>query len=122
MSQSYDSNIVLQALLRDDDQDRNRLLIGERQLRSAVSAAQDAELRLGVLHHPIDWLQDFDRYDAEALLYGNCEFVLHGHMHQVGLLQASTPDTKAMIIAAGACYESRTYPNSYNFVQLDIKS
>jgi hypothetical protein len=27
-----------------------------------------------------------------------------------------------MIIAAGACYETRKYPNSYNFVQLDLST
>lgn len=41
-------------------------------------------------------------------------------MYQVGLLQARTPDTEAMIIAAGACYETRQYANSYNFVRLDL--
>lgn len=108
------------AWLSASDEDRNRLMLGERQIRAALDAAQDADLRVAVMHHPFDWLQDFDRNDVEALLCRDCHFVLHGHMHQVGLLQARTPDTEAMIIAAGACYETRQYPNSYNFVQLDL--
>ena len=39
--------------------------------------------------------------DAEALLCAGCDFVLHGHMHQVGLLQARTPHSNAFLIAAG---------------------
>jgi predicted MPP superfamily phosphohydrolase len=110
------------AWLAASDEDRNQLLLGERQVRTALDAAEDADLRLAVMHHPFDWLQDFDRDDAEPLLCSGCDFVLHGHMHQVGLLQARTPDAEAMIIAAGACYETRKYPNSYNFVQLDLST
>ena len=67
-----------------------------------------------------DWLREFDRDDSEAMLTDRCDFILHGHMHQVGLLQARGPDSNAMIIAAGACYETREHPNAYNLVRLDL--
>jgi len=108
--------------LAASDEDRGRLLLGERQVRAALDTVQQADLHLAVMHHPFDWLQDFDRDDAEALLYSGCDFVLHGHMHQVGLPPARTPDIEALIIAAGACYETRQHPNSYNFVRLDLSA
>jgi predicted MPP superfamily phosphohydrolase len=104
------------------DEDRNRLVVGERQVRAALDAAGNAELKIAMLHHPFDWLQDFDRSDVEPLLTDRCDFVLRGHMHQLGLLQARSPDAEAMVIAAGAVYETRdhpNFPNSYNLVQLD---
>jgi predicted phosphodiesterase len=110
------------AWLAASDADRNRLLLGERQVRAALDAAAGADLRVAVMHHPFDWLQDFDRVDAEALLCDGCDFVLHGHMHQVGLLQARGPDSNAFIFAAGACYETREYPNAYNLVRLELGS
>jgi len=110
------------AWLSASDEDRNRLLLGERQVRAALDETEDADLRLAVLHHPFDWLQDFDRKDVEPILCSGCDFVLHGHMHQIGLLRASTPDAEAMIIAAGACYETRQYPNSYSFVHLNLNA
>lgn len=110
------------AWLAASDGDRNQLVLGERQIRTALNNIGDADLRVAVMHHPFDWLQDFDRRDAEALLCKGCDFVLHGHMHQVDLLEARTPDCKAMFIAAGACYETRKYPNSYNMVQLDSQA
>jgi 3',5'-cyclic AMP phosphodiesterase CpdA/tetratricopeptide (TPR) repeat protein len=107
------------AWLAQGDEDRNRLALSERQVRSALDMAKHADLRLALLHHPFVWLHDFDRGDTEALLSRDCDFVLHGHMHRVGLTWMFTPDGEAMIIAAGASYEKRTFSNAYNIVQLD---
>jgi 3',5'-cyclic AMP phosphodiesterase CpdA len=107
-------------LAHGGDEDRHKLALGERQVRAALDDAAGADLRIALMHHPFDWLRDFDRTNSEALLTDHCDFVLHGHMHQVGLLQARTPDSDAFVIAAGACYETREYPNSYNLVRLDL--
>jgi 3',5'-cyclic AMP phosphodiesterase CpdA len=104
------------------DRDRDPgLLLGERQVRAALDQGSGADLKIALLHHPFDWLREFDREDVEPLLADNCDYVLHGHMHQVGLLQARTPDSEVMVIAAGACYETRRYPNAYNWVRLDLR-
>ena len=108
------------AWLAQGDEDRGRLVIGERQTRAALARAEGADLKIALMHHPFDWLRDFDRGDSEAMLTDNVDFVLHGHMHKLGLLQARGPDSNAMIIAAGACYESREHRNAYNLVQLDL--
>ncbi len=110
------------AWLSAGDEDRGRLALGERQVRQALKAAQDADLRIALLHHPFNWLQEFDQNDSEALLMRRCDFVLHGHLHRAGLLSLTMPDAGAMIIAAGASYASRDYPNSYNYVQLDFEA
>ncbi|HEX8144561.1 MAG TPA: SUMF1/EgtB/PvdO family nonheme iron enzyme [Pyrinomonadaceae bacterium] len=102
------------------EKDRNQLLLGERQIRAALEEAGGADLCLALMHHPFDWLQDFDRNYSESMLYRSCHFILHGHMHRVGLQLAQTPNTDTMVIAAGASYESRDYRNSYNFVRLDL--
>ena len=100
--------------------DHGRLALGERQVRQALEAAREADLRIGLLHHPFDWFQEFDQNDCEPLLMQGCDFVLHGHLHRTGLLGLTMPDAGAMVIAAGACYASRDYPNGYNFVQFDL--
>ncbi|MBM3133776.1 MAG: hypothetical protein FJZ89_00490 [Chloroflexi bacterium] len=104
------------------DEDRLRLALGERQVRLALDEAKDAKLRIALLHHPLEWLRDFDRADCEPLLMNGCDFILHGHLHQTGLLIQKTPDARSMVIAAGACYETRTYPNGYNLVHLDMET
>jgi len=107
------------AWLAGSDIDRNRLILGEQQVRSALEVARGADVVIGVMHHPLDWLQEFDRRDVEAMLRSGCDFILHGHMHQVDVLQTLAPASSVVTIAAGACYETRDYPNTYNFVRFD---
>jgi len=102
------------------DDDRLNLFLGERQVRTALDQAQHADVRIALMHHPFEWLQDFDRDDCEPLLLRGCDFVLHGHLHRTGLIQLRAPGIEAMVIAAGAGYETRQHLNSYNLVHLDL--
>lgn len=110
------------AWLAGTDSDRARLVLSERQVRDALRQAGASTLLIALMHHPFDWLQEFDRTDVESLLSAGCHFVLHGHMHEVGLLRVDTPDTETMVIGAGALYATRDYLNSYNLVQIDLET
>lgn len=101
-------------------EEQGKLLLGERQVRDALEKTEEPEIIIAILHHPFEWINGFDRLKIEALLFKECNFILHGHMHQPGFSLNITPDSEAIIIAAGACYETREYPNSYNFVKIDL--
>ena len=107
------------ALLSMDDSDRGRLVLSEYQTRNALKATKKADISIAIMHHPFSWFNDFDASDCEHLLMNACDFILHGHLHKAGILNIATPDAQAMIIAAGACYETRQSLNSYNIVTLD---
>jgi len=96
------------------------VLLGERQTRAALEPVKSEDLKIALLHHPFDWLRDFDQRDSAAMLLDGCNFILHGHLHHTATTQLSGPDTHAMGIGGGACYETREYPNMYNFVRLDL--
>jgi 3',5'-cyclic AMP phosphodiesterase CpdA len=100
--------------------DRLRLLLGERQVRAALKQAKSADIRIALMHHPFEWLADFDRSDCKPRLLRESDFVLSGHLHDPDLMHLKGPGVEAMIIGAGACYETRKHPNSYNLVQLDL--
>lgn len=104
------------------DKDHNELALGERQVRSALAAAKDAEFKIALLHHPFQCLSDFDRQDNEPLLTQACDFILHGHRQRTGLILQQTPDSQAVVIAAGADYETRQSGNAYNLVCLDLNA
>ncbi len=39
-----------------------------------------ADLRIALMHHPFEWLADFDREVCEPLLMERCDFILRGHV------------------------------------------
>jgi len=104
------------------DADRLRLLLGEQQVRAALKKAKSAEIRIALLHHPFEWLRDFDRADCEPILVRGCDFVLLGHLHDTDFVHLKGPGVQAVVIGAGACYETRKHPNAYNLVHLDLDS
>jgi predicted phosphodiesterase len=111
-------------LAESDEDEARKLVIGERQTRAALRTAEEAgaEISVVLVHHPTEWIRGFDRSDSMALLLDQCDFVLHGHLHEPAATSISSPDTSALVIAAGACYETRHYSNSYSFVTLDLNA
>ncbi|MCP4700716.1 MAG: hypothetical protein GY862_28255 [Gammaproteobacteria bacterium] len=107
--------------------DRGFLAIGEPQIHDALHQISDADLRIAVLHHPFDWLAEFDRNRVEERIRRECDFILYGHRHvsQVEISSGTAGD--CVIIPAGTCYDQRTaanprYTNAYNFVRLDFET
>lgn len=106
-------------------QDYGYTLIGEQQVHDSLQQIADADLRIAVVHHPFDWLSEFDRNRTEAKLGRNCHFILCGHTHnpQVKVLRGTGGD--CIIVPAGASYDRRVpvdprYANAYNWVHLDL--
>jgi len=107
-------------LAQGGTEDYGKLALGERQVRRALAEAEGTDLKIALLHHPFDWLRDFDRHGCQALLTQECHFVLHGHLHRSDMTLEQSLDTRTMVIAAGASYETREQVNNYNFVRLDL--
>ena len=102
-------------------------LIGEAQIHDALQQMATAHLRIAVIHHPFDWVREFDRQDVEARLMRECHVVLRGHQHfpQAQVVRGTGGD--CLIIPAGACYDRRRptdarYACSYNLVKIDSDS
>ena len=108
------------AWLSASDNDQGKLALGEIQIRRALEDGKEADIHVAVMHHPFDWLRGFDKREMESMLNKNCEFILHGHLHEPSLNQIHAPGRVSTIIAAGACYETRQTHNSYNFVQINL--
>lgn len=105
--------------------DRGYLILGEPQIHSALAQTNDADVRIAIMHHPFEWLNEFDRNRVEERLTKSCHFILCGHQHipQIKVMQG--PGGDHIYIPAGASYDRRTpndprYANSYNFVSLNF--
>ncbi|MDD4652439.1 MAG: metallophosphoesterase, partial [Methanothrix sp.] len=105
--------------------DKGFVIVGEPQIHSILDEISDADLKIAVLHHPFDWLTEFDCNRIETRLLQGCDFILRGHQHKPKVEVTSGTSGNCVIIPAGASYDRRmaenpAYANSYNFVHLDL--
>jgi predicted MPP superfamily phosphohydrolase len=100
--------------------DRGNLLIGDRQVGDALKKAENATVRIALVHHPPSWLKEFDEGDVKRWLRAGCHFVLLGHLHVPEFIQEKALGGETIDIPAGTIYESREWLNGYNLVQLNF--
>ena len=109
------------------DADAHSLITGKHQVYDLIdgpsaSRLQAADLKIAILHHPLDWMQDFDRDDLTKLLAKNFDVVLRGHLHETSLGWQKFPGHELHTIAAGSAYAGSGHRNAYNVVQVTFGS
>ncbi len=107
--------------------DYGYIVVGEPQIHDGLAALENADLRIAVMHHPFEWLTEFDRDRVQDRLSRVCHFILQGHVHQIKVNVVQSPSGDCVTIPGGASYdrrlqENQRYINAYNMVHLDFES
>lgn len=102
--------------------DDRRLLIGERTIDAALTATEECEIRIAVMHHPLDWLTEFDRGVIEPRLFQQFDLLLFGHMHSWLPEQTSSPFGGIVKVQSGCLFQRRGFMCSFNVIDLDRSS
>jgi predicted MPP superfamily phosphohydrolase len=102
--------------------DHGNLLLGERQVINALNAADklDPHIVIGMAHHPLHLLRDFDRNAAIRQITKRCDFYHCGHLHRPESYGAGFDASACLTVAAGASFETRESQNAYSLVKLDL--
>ena len=104
------------------DQDRGRLLLGRWQLNHTVlyPHAEGADWRLAPLHHPWDYLAEFDCAEARQTIHRHRDLLLRGHLHEgeASFIRPPDPTRACLELAAGCVYEHSRHPNAFQWVEL----
>lgn len=101
---------------------RSYSLIGEDQIKHALHQSRNADIRIALMHHAPNSLEEMDQAFVVPQLEKECDFIVHGHVHPGGISSLTSHETSSMIIGAGAIYGPREFANSYNIVRLDLDS
>ncbi len=108
----------------DDD---GYVLVGEPQIHQSLKDISDADIKIAVLHHPFEWLNEFDRRHIKEYLINECDFILNGHQHTPDARQISRNNGFYVHISTGASFLDRIskdplFINAYNLVHLDFET
>jgi formylglycine-generating enzyme required for sulfatase activity len=107
--------------------DRGYLVTGEPQVLMGLKQIAGHDIRIAVMHHPFEWLTEFDANLVEERLGRGCHFILCGHMHTPAIKVEQGTAGDVVVIPAGASYDRRApedqrYVCSYNFTHLDLEA
>ena len=93
--------------------DFQKLILGRRCLQPAIDNMKElnADLNLGMLHHPLEWLAGFEEENIKATLHGTLDILLRGHQHKTVAEHVTSGSGELLHIAAGASYNDRKSPN-----------
>ncbi|MEV0470070.1 metallophosphoesterase [Streptomyces prunicolor] len=109
-------NSAWRATGSSEDADRAHLIVGDRQFTAAADAVAVADIRIAVMHHPVNWLAEFDQIDAKRELNKGFHLLCTGHTHVNEPQAIQTTLGRIVHSAAGSLYNSREYVNSYSII------
>ncbi len=61
---------------------KENLILGERQITNARNIIKDCDLKIAIMHHPIDCLTEFDYKIVNPMLERDYDIVFCGHVHE----------------------------------------
>ena len=104
--------------------DYGLLRITEAQLQQAINELGGVHLGILMMHHPLHWIDEFDRARLEQKFFKHSHIVVHGHEHRPNTSRVSGAFGDLVFIPAGAAYigaitEDPRYTNAYNFCRVD---
>ncbi|RQP94652.1 hypothetical protein DF107_35125 [Burkholderia stagnalis] len=80
------------------EDDRHVWLGGQWQFNYMAHGLRGADLKIGLIHHPFDWLNAVEHPEAEQRASKDLHFLLHGHTHTAWV----RPTDNCVQVAAGA--------------------
>lgn len=102
--------------------DRERLLVPEATLKTAIDKLPDAKTRLLIGHHPTTWLASYCESDFRKFVGREFSLYLHGHMHDAIPQNIRSPSGENFFSQSGALFTDRNRYNGYSVISLNPRS
>lgn len=109
------------ALLSGYDDVQGKLIIGECVVRQAIrdlNKNKEIDISFFLVHHPLDWLSNFEKYNIQSLIRENCHVLLHGDRHEANPYSVLAGEGKHVVNEVGATFQGREYKNSAYIVRV----
>ena len=99
-----------------DEDDRHLWMAAEYQLNDAAQKLKNSDVSIGLVHHPLDWLNRAERSKAKKRIGADFDILLHGHSHDAWVESGGS----YVAIGAGATAADKQDEFGVNIVKLDL--
>ena len=100
-------------------EERGRMIVGEQQVEALYSSIHEADLKVCLMHHPLDWLSELEMLNVERKL-SRFDLILTGHVHDLGDKQICTQQCKTIYNTSGKLYPVNSYYSGYSILDIDM--
>lgn len=97
--------------------DYGKLYVGEAALEAAHAEIQDVDLKIAVLHHPLEWLAPDEKAVIQRQLTLNFDALLCGHKHDNNADTLQSNVGSLFTSNTGCIYQGREYFNGYSIIE-----
>ncbi|MBL8149111.1 MAG: HEAT repeat domain-containing protein [Blastocatellia bacterium] len=113
------------ALLCQDNKDKGKLQVGNKQISETLSEVTDNEIVIIMTHHPLDQIDDgywiIDSREILPRLNQNAQLHLCGHIHQANISRTVSGGGQDIVrIIAGATHGEKREIYSYNICEIGM--
>lgn len=98
--------------------EKGKLVVGQYQIIESLKAISSADIKICLMHHPIDWLVDADKMSLQKCLNG-FDLVLNGHIHEPWTETLITYNGKTVFNTCGKFDDSKDSYNGYSLISIN---
>ena len=119
---SYNSALVC----FDRDVQKEDLYLTKEQIKGVPDELEACAIRIGIMHHPLEWLNSVERDVVIPDLKHKTPILLTGHMHDEESLATKSPDGCNLSFTTTSFFAGQDYApdhrDGYNLYEIDVES
>lgn len=101
------------------DEDYGKILLGERQVDNSINDLKECDYKIAMIHHPLEWLKEYDRESVYDRLITGYNMVLTGHIHSQNYREIAFDKHNTVFLKSASLFQGRTI-NGYSLLKLNF--
>lgn len=98
--------------------EKGKMVVGTPQIIDSLEAIREADIKVCMLHHPLDWLVDCDKNAVEKCIH-QFDIVLNGHIHESSSKVYTTFNGHTLFNTCGKFDNSSDIYNGYSILSIN---
>ena len=98
--------------------EKGKMVVGRSQIIDSLEAISGADIKVCMLHHPLDWLVDCDKNSVEKCIH-QFDIVLNGHIHESSSKVYTTFNGHSLFNTCGKFDNSSDIYNGYSVLSIN---
>lgn len=98
--------------------EKGKMVVGTKQIIDSFEAIKSANIKICMLHHPLDWLVDCDKTAVEKRIH-QFDIVLNGHIHESDSKVYTTFNGHSLFNTCGKFDNSSDIYNGYSLISIN---